>query len=216
MEPLDAHQPPAPDAITELHGEIDQLARVGLASADALMRSRCKKDEREARAIAALATAEMGGAAADLERAQAASATPGLAASTADEAAGLLAETEGGAADISAVGADGTLDDISAAGEAGQATEQAATVLAGNSGPVSLAELLEKSFPGVPVPEGDTTASLAPGAEVPVTLAELLDASYPVSIADALATAQLAVGTSELTVAPLAGTDLARTNDLGR
>ena len=70
-EPLDHYisQPP-PDAVADVHGELDSLARVAVAAGDALTRTLAQRGAREAKALAAAATAEMGSAADDLAQAR--------------------------------------------------------------------------------------------------------------------------------------------------
>ena len=59
-EPLDHYisQPP-PDAVADVHGELDSLARVAVAAGDALTRTLAQRGAREAKALAAAATARM-------------------------------------------------------------------------------------------------------------------------------------------------------------
>ena len=167
-EPLDHYisQPP-PDAVADVHGELDSLARVAVTAGDALTRTLAQRGAREAKALAAAATAEMGSAADDLAQARTA------AGREADHATALAAMADDGY-DLGEQGAGTTaptLGDLLDASEAPGALSQAGT-----------SDMV-------------TDLGVDPAAEIPATLGDLLDASHPLSLHDELAAAQVSAGT---------------------
>jgi hypothetical protein len=167
-EPLDHYisQPP-PDAVADVHGELDSLARVAVAAGDALTRTLAQRGAREAKALAAAATAEMGSAADDLARARPA------AGREADHATVLATMADDGY-DPGQQGAGSTtptLGDLLDVSEAPGALSQAGT-----------SDMV-------------TGLGVDPAAEIPATLGDLLDASHPLSLHDELAAAQVSAGT---------------------
>ena len=56
---LDRHLAPQVDPVKEVHGELDALLRVGLATAESLYATRARKRERDDRALASTIKANM-------------------------------------------------------------------------------------------------------------------------------------------------------------
>jgi hypothetical protein len=174
-EPLDHYisQPP-PDAVADVHGELDNLARVAVAAGDAMARTLAQRGAREAKALAAAATAEMGSAADDLAQARP------VAGREADHATALAAMADDGY-DLGQQGAGTTtptLGDLLDASEAPGALSQGGT-----------SDMV-------------TDLGVDPAAEIPATLGDLLDASHPLSLHDELAAAQLSAGSAPTATAP--------------
>ncbi len=72
MEPLDHHGiAPQPDAIADVHSELDTLARVALSAAETIARAAARRSTKEAKAIERAATAELADAADRAEQAKA-------------------------------------------------------------------------------------------------------------------------------------------------
>jgi len=180
MEPLDHHGiAPQPDAIADVHSDLDTLARVALTAAETIARTAAGRSTKEAKAIERAATAELGDVADRAEQAR----------------AGL---TTGTASAIPATGPV-TIGDLLAAShpDLGAPSPASAPVTFDFDQPATtLATTLDTATTSTGTPPAPAEASaLGPTVEVPVTIQDLLDASHPLSAQEELAAAQAAAGT---------------------
>ena len=187
MEPLDHHGiSPQPDAIADVHSELDTLTRVALSAAETIARADARRSTKEAKAIERAATAELGEAADQAEQAK----------------AGL---TTGTASAIPATGPV-TIGDLLAASHPDLAAPSSASapVTSDLDQPATtLATTLDAVTSGTGTPPAPAEASaLDPTVEVPVTIQDLLDASHPLSVQEELAAAQAAAGTVSVEAMP--------------
>lgn len=173
MEPLDhyiAH--PQPDAVTDAHAEVENLARVALAAGDALARTTAQRGARQAKALTAQAMAGMGAAADDLAQAR-------NAADREKDNATVLATA---AEDGPALRQQATGTSAPTIGELLDAS--------GPPGPLELAGA--GTYRATVLTPG---LGVDPTSELPTTVGDLLDASHPLSLHEELAAAQLGAGT---------------------
>ena len=182
MEPLDHHGiAPQPDAIADVHSELDTLARVVLTAAETIARTAARRSTKEAKAIERAATAEMADAADRAEQAKA-----GLSTGTGQAIPGTGPVTIG---DLLAA----SHPDLAAPSSTAEAAPVAFDL---DHAVATVAAPLDAATPATGTPPAPAEASaLDPTVEVPVTVQDLLDASHPLSAQEELAAAQAAAGT---------------------
>ena len=182
MEPLDHHgTPPQPDAIADVHSELDTLTRVALSAAETIARADARRSTKEAKAIERAAIAELGDATDRAEQTKA-----GLTTGTGQAVAATGPVTIG---DLLAV----SHPDLVAPSSTAEATPVAFDL---DHAATTLATTLDAATTATGTPPAPAEASaLGPTVEVPVTVQDLLDASHPLSVQEELAAAQAAAGT---------------------